>query len=227
MIFIDNQEAPSDIMAVLDGMGVTYELCALKYGDFHITGENGLVVIERKTAADYLGSLVSGHLSDQLTRLSQEFKQSYVLVEGPIESAFVEGGVSRKAYFSSLVGTTIKRASEGEGGAISIIQVNNNWDTAMLLERIQHRMNDPDGLIRTPYIGAPQVVGGNNQVRGLCAIPGVGETTARGLLRFFGTIHRIARTTEKELLDVPNVGKITANTIVKYFQEVYGEDLDE
>ena len=223
MIFIDNQENRSGITDLLDGMGVKYEMCQLKFCDYHITGENGLVAIEHKNPEDYVGSLISGHLSDQLTRMSQEFDRSFLLVDGSISSAVAEGNITRKTYFSSLAGAYIKRALGGKQGAVCLIQTDSDWDSALLLERIQHRMNDPDGLIRTPYIGAPRVIGGNNQVRGLCAIPGVGETTARGLLRFFGTVGRIARTTERELSDVPGVGKKTANAIVKYFREIYEE----
>jgi len=223
MIFIDNQENRSGITDLLDGMGVKYEMCQLEFCDYHITGENGLVVIEHKTPEDYVASLVSGHLSDQLTRMSREFDRSFLLIDGPISRALVDGGVTRKTFLSSLAGTYIKRADEGKKGAVCIIQMDDEWDTVMLLERIQYRMNDPDGLIRTPYIGAPQVAGGNNQVRSLCAIDGVGEVIARGLLRFYGTVGRLARADKKELMDVPKVGEKIATAIFDHFRQVYEE----
>ena len=224
MIFIDNQESRSDITSLLDGMGVEYEMVPLKITDFHVTGENGLVAIEKKGPEDYVGSLISGHLSDQLTRMSQEFKLSYLLVEGSISDALAEGGITRKAYFSSLAGTYIKRADTGEKGVVCIIQVDDNWDTAMLLERIQHRMNDPKGLIRTPYIGAPQIAGGNPQLRALCAIPGIGEITARALLRKFKTLWAITRASTSEIEEVKRIGSTLANNVHEFVRAIYTEE---
>lgn len=224
IIFIDNQEDRSQITLLLDGMGVKYELVPLKITDFHVTGENGLVAIERKTPEDYVGSLISGHLSDQLTRMSQEFKLSYVLVEGRVGDVLTEGGVTRKTYFSSLAGTYIKRADTGERGVVCIIQVDNDWDTAMLLERIQYRLNDPEGLIRTPYIGAPQVLGGNPQVSALCAIDGVGVVTAQALLRKFKTIWAITRAQISEIEEVRGIGSTLANNVYEFMRTTYTED---
>ncbi len=224
MIFIDNQESRSGITDLLDGMGVKYELCTLEFCDYHITGENGLVAIEHKKPEDYLASLISGHLSDQLTRMSQEFSRSFVLIDGPIGPALIEGGVTRRAYLSSLAGTYIKRADAGVKGAVCIIQLDNDWDTAMLLERIQYRMTDPDGLTRTPYIGAPQVIGGNPLVSSLCAIPNVGAVTAQNLLKRFKTVMSVARASPGELKEVKNVGKGTAKSIHEFFRSPYLEE---
>lgn len=224
MIFIDNQENRSGITDLLDGMGEEYELCQLELCDYHITGENGLVVIEHKNPEDYVASLISGHLSDQLTRMSREFDRSFVLVDGPISSALVEGGVTRKTYLSSLAGTYIKRADEGKGGAVCIIQMDDNWDTAMLLERIQHRMNDPKGLIRTPYIGAPHVVGGNPQLRALCAIKGIGEVSARALLRKFKTLWAITRAEISEIEEVKGIGSGLAKNVYEFMRTIYIEE---
>jgi len=205
-------------------MGVEYEMCQLKICDYHVTGENGLVAIEHKNGPDYVGSLISGHLSDQLTRMSREFDRSFLLIDGPIASALVEGGVTRKTYLSSLAGTYIKRADAGKGGAVCILQMDSDWDTALLLERIQHRMNDPKGLIRTPYIGAPQVAGGNPQVRALCAIDGIGETTARTLLSKFKTLWTITRAQISEIEEIKGIGPILANNVYEFMRATYTED---
>ena len=221
MIFVDSQEVFSDILVLLDAMGVKYELVPLMFGDFHVTGKNGLMIFERKEVKDYVGSLLSGHLSDQLTRMSEEFEWSVLLVEGSINDALAEGSIPRKTYFSEFLSVTMKRAKSGKRGGITLIPVESNWDTATILERAQARMDDPEGLIRTPYIGAPQVLGGNPQLRSLCAIKGVGEIIGRGLLEYFGTTGRIATASVDELKSVRNVGDVVADSIFRFFRTKY------
>lgn len=221
MIYIDTSEVPSEIWNLLDGMGAKYKLGRLKFGDFIITGRNGEVMIERKTPEDYIGSLISGHLSDQLTRMSEMFDHSFVLVEGSVSAALAEGGITRKTFFSSLVGSAMKRAERGKKGAVSILMVSDNWDTAMLLERIQHRLDDPKGLVRTPYIGAPQVAGKDPQVSALCAIPLVGETIARDILKVLLTVENVAKAPISRLKEIKNVGDGIATNIYNFFREPY------
>lgn len=221
MIYIDTSEIPSEIWNLLDGMGAKYQLGRLKFGDFIITGKNGMVIIELKGVDDYVSSLISGHLADQLTRMSQEFDTSFLLVEGRISAALAEGRITRKTFFSSLVGSAMKRAETGKRGSISILMVESNWDTAMLLERIQHRLDDPEGMVRTPYVGAPQVIGGNPQLSAICAIPGIGSTIGHEILERFKTILAVSRASISELMEVKKVGKILATNIYNFFRELY------
>ncbi len=53
----------------------------------------------------------------------------------------------------------------------------------------------------------------------LTAIPGVGETRAKALLRHFGSVKAVANATEEELLLVKGMTAPTAAAIVKYFAE--------
>ncbi len=53
----------------------------------------------------------------------------------------------------------------------------------------------------------------------LTAIPGVGETRAKALLRHFGSVKAVANATEEELLMVKGMTKPTATAIVRYFEE--------
>ncbi len=53
----------------------------------------------------------------------------------------------------------------------------------------------------------------------LTAIPGVGETRAKALLRYFGSVKAVSNATEEELLLVKGMTAPTAAAIVKYFAE--------
>lgn len=52
-----------------------------------------------------------------------------------------------------------------------------------------------------------------------CAIPDVGESTARLLADVVGEdVHRLEKLTKEELMALPDIGELTANSIVNYFQ---------
>lgn len=189
----------------------------LDLGDFAVTGKNGYVIIERKSAGDYIGSLTSAHLNDQLVRMSQTFKHSAVVIEGSINAAIASSSISRKSVYSSMAGTFLKHAEDGAEGNISLVMVENNWDLALLLEMAQKKMDDPEGLIRPPIITVPQTTM-DPRVRMLCCIPGIGENTAKAIIKSLPTIWSVARANEEELKKIKGVGSGLAKTIVRHMR---------
>jgi len=223
MIYIVSQEVLFGVASLLDAMNVKYTIAPLRYGDFNITGRNGIMVIEKKKPGDFVGSLLSGHLADQLTRMSAEFDWSVLLVEGSINDALAEGHAPRKTIYSALLSALMKKSDKGKQGRVSVLMVESDWDTAIILERAQHWMDDPEGLIRSPYIGAPQVLGGNPQLQSLCAVANVGPVIGRELLKYFGTVGRIAVASKEELKSVANVGDVIADNIFRFYRTRYKE----
>lgn len=212
MIFVDGREVPSEICGILDAMHLTYTLKMLPTCDFIITGKNGVVGIEHKGPVDYIQSLTSGRLNNQLVQMSRTFKHSVVIVDGSINQAAQNSGVRRNAVYSSLVGAFIKHSKDGESGSVSLIMVENNWDLALVLQYIQQKMDDPSGVYRDLVLVVPHI-GGDIYLSQLCCIPGIGETTGLEIKKFFPTMELLVRATPDELTVCKGVGKTTAKTI--------------
>jgi len=70
-LIVDSREKENTLNA-LNSYGIHYRLEALPTGDFKIKTEDGTVVIERKQMTDFIGSLLSGRLEEQMRRLSEE-----------------------------------------------------------------------------------------------------------------------------------------------------------
>ena len=128
MILVDYREEKSGIFQILDDLKITYKKLSLEIADYIVVGNEGVnVAVERKTASDYVSSLLSGHLNNQLTELSRSFPFSFLLVEGSITEALFNSKTARQTVYSSLVGSAIKRSVDGCSGVISIIPTDTIW----------------------------------------------------------------------------------------------------
>jgi len=235
MIYLDYREVPSDLPVLLSAMNVPYEMCRLNIADaqvcghpIKVTGEYGEVIFfidERKSAKDFIGSLLSGHLHTQLHALSTTFKHSAVIIEGSISSAIEEMGADRKSVFSAIVGTFLKHSQDGEQGSVSLLMVDSIWDLAQILERTNNKLSEP--LIRVEPLSPPQVEDENGQtedskpvLRSLLAIRGLGENRARALLKAKGSLLNIALSDPKDLI-MEDIGKRTAEKVINHFKKIF------
>ncbi len=213
MIYVDIREMPSDILQVLDAMRLPYQKKMLELGDFEITGRNGNVVIERKTAADFIGSLISGHLNDQLIRMSKSYKHSIVIVEGSINQAASQSAVKRSSVYSSIVGSFMKSAGEDQDGVISLIMVDSIMDLALILQMVQKKLDDPAGLVRPSMVVIPSAHQ-DVMIRMLCCVPGIGENTAKEIKKVYPIMVDLVRASPEEISgNVRNVGNTLAKAV--------------
>lgn len=68
-LVVDSREQ-SNVTAILDSYGIKYTRAMLPTGDFEITTPEGEVTLERKTMTDFIGSLMTGRLEEQMRRLA-------------------------------------------------------------------------------------------------------------------------------------------------------------
>lgn len=226
MIYLDNREVPSDLPLILDGMGEKYELTQLKLCDIQVygipiklVGTYGQVifyVFERKSAQDFIASMLSGHLQSQLYRMSTTFKHSVVIIEGSIGMALEMSNANPNAVYSALTGTFLKHSDDGEQGSISLLMVDNLWDLALVIKYADNKLMEP--LTRVNPLELPEVDDKNAQVRCLLAIYGLGEPRARAILAKKGSIQAIANSTPEELI-CEGVGLTSAKKVVEFFSK--------
>ncbi|MBI5060969.1 MAG: Hef nuclease, partial [Candidatus Aenigmarchaeota archaeon] len=78
VIYADSREGASHVLAILRNQCTLHEI-QLKVGDYLLSKR---VVVERKTADDFLQSLVDGRLFRQLEELKNQFEKPLLLLEG-------------------------------------------------------------------------------------------------------------------------------------------------
>ena len=78
-ITVDYREKPSGLHDLLKNCGASVEIAKLSHGDYII---NDKITIERKTADDFLLSIIDGRLFNQLSNLKKFCSHPILLIEG-------------------------------------------------------------------------------------------------------------------------------------------------
>jgi DNA excision repair protein ERCC-4 len=202
----------------------------LLVGDYLLTSDYGAVVVERKTVNDFLSSIRSNRLWDQLLRMMKteeisgySVKRKILLIHGNFEDYFqivdFDSNNDLLLHWSQLMGAYME-----------IIYVYNTpiihaeSDTAfkafmkILAKRESSGSNDklPDARWYKKPARADLPVKDRKKYI-LSSLPYVGDRLAENLLRSFNTISEIACASVEELQKVPKIGKKKAELIYGTF----------
>lgn len=126
VVFADTREGNSKVIRHLSEMEIDVKVQAMAVGDYQVSDE---VVIERKTAKDFVDSIVDKRLFKQARSLMEEFKRPLIILEG---DDLYNGMINPNAIRGSI-------ASIALDFGISIIPTRNAQDTAAMIKRIAIR----------------------------------------------------------------------------------------
>src|SRR6188474_282291 len=198
LIRVDSRERQSPIPALLAAFpDVALTFAALPSADYVLSDD---VAVERKTASDFVASILDRRLFGQVTRMKVLFPRAVLIIEGDLKQ--VPHSIDMEAIRGALAFLTVR-----EG--ITVLQLNDATETAAMLRimarHAQERMGQPVSL-REPR---PQIeeLYAAYLVEGL---PGVGPRRARMLLAHFGSPAAIMCAAAEELSKVPGIGKKSA-----------------
>ncbi len=199
----------------------------LPVGDLLIISDNGAICVERKTVPDFLSSVRSSRLWEQLlkmikaeTVLGQTIRRRILLIHGNFEGYLDQG------YHDEL----LKFWSQQMGAFMQIVYVYNTPiihaedDTALkafiriLIKREAAGKNDR--LPEAKWYRKPAKADLPEKDRKryiLSALPHIGEQLATNLLEHFGTIAEVASASVEDLQKVPKIGKKKAELIYNMF----------
>ena len=191
-------------------------------GDYELSGLE-TVVVERKEAGDYVGSLKDGTLQTQLYEMSTSYPYSILLVEGHVTHELMQRKMKRQQLISSLAGSILKRSPDGHRGVISLVNVDTPWDTALFLKYAHEKVNTDEGLLRLPALRPQKWKPEHRQIGVLAGFPGVGPVRAENIMSHprLNTLKKIMNADIDTLCEVEGIGKGTAGGIVKLAEEVY------
>ena len=236
MIFVDNREIPTEVLGVMDRVNLPYQVRQLAVCDYwifgkpiQVSGPNGdvwLYIIEHKSELDWIQSLITEHLNDQLIRMSQIAKHSAIVYVGSINRAIEKTNVNRLSVYSSLAGAFLRHSKDGEQGSISLIMLENTEDLVLLIQCVQKKLDDENGLVREPTLVLPPVAEKNNNNRALIlslmGCTGIGEEKAKALLKKFGSISLMCELEAKDLV-CEGVGPVLSQALYNHLHSMYVE----
>ncbi len=209
VIYVDSREMKSEVVKRLYEMGVAVRVQNLDAGDYVLSER---VAVERKTAEDFVNSVINRTLFDQLIRLKKFYLKPVLIIEGN----GIYGRLSPNAVRGVL-------ATIAVDFGIPIIQTANAEETAEMLVTIARREQEGKERAVIPHVGKTKMTLKEQQEYVVSAISDIGPVLARNLLEHFQTIERIATASEEELMKVPKIGRKIAKKIRTLMTTPYSE----
>lgn len=192
IIFADFRER--EMAKILEAKGLQVAVKNLEVGDYVISDR---VAIERKTAQDFVSSIIDPqrNLFRQIGDLARAYDRPVLILEG------------RDLYTTQMNASSIQGAlvSIAVDYGVPIIPTDDQKDTARVISLLASR-EAQEG--REPKMHGHKTARTlkEQQEYLISAIPSVGPTVARNLLRHFGSIEKVMTAPEDELREVPLVG---------------------
>lgn len=208
VVFADTREGNSKIIHHLSEMEIDVKVQAMAVGDYQVSDE---VVIERKTAKDFVDSIVDKRLFKQARSLMEEFKRPLIILEG---DDLYNGMINPNAIRGSI-------ASIALDFGISIIPTRNAQDTAAMIKRIAIREQSGEKTPIQIRTDKKPVNLWEQQLFIIESLPNIGPVNAKNLLEHFGTVANIINASESQLQEVEGIGKKTAANIRKVVDSKY------
>ncbi|MFC3959620.1 DEAD/DEAH box helicase [Halovivax cerinus] len=171
------------------------------------------VVVERKSTADFVDSLVGGERSvfEQVGAMARHYSRPVVVIEG--EGLYEQRDLHPNAIRGALSSLAV------DFGA-SVLRTESEDDTTELLAVIASREQEVSDREISVHGEKQDKTLGEQQEYVVGSIAEIGPVTARALLDEFGTVEAVMTAREDDLLEVDGVGPVTAERI----REVVGSD---
>ena len=217
MIVVDTRE-PDIIYKYLAKRNVPVKRQDIDFTDYLIMHKEYVIPVERKTAPDFVQSIIDRRIFNQAYILSTLFPVSYIVVEGSISEALFEHKFREEAYIGALVSLALKRSPYGQRGHISVINVETEIHTAMFLYYLHNKVveEDFDRLPRLNIRGKRIIDKKGVMIAMLQAIPGIGEEKARRIAEKFNSVKDIIEAPITKIASIEGISLSLAKKIKEY-----------
>lgn len=208
VVFADSREGNSKVIRHLSEMEIDVKVRSMAVGDYQVSDE---VVIERKTAKDFVDSIIDKRLFKQARELSEEFKRPILILEG---DDIYNGMIHPNAVRGTIAAIAIDFG-------ISIIPTRNSEDTAAMIKRIAVREQTGEKTPIQIRTDKKPVSLWEQQLFIVESLPNIGPVNAKNLLQHFGSVEKVLNASESELQEVDGIGEKTAKNIRKVVESEY------
>jgi ERCC4-related helicase len=207
-IVADHREKASGIIKHLIDEGVKIQLQKLDIGDYLLSED---VVVEYKTKADFVNSIIDGRLLSQIREL-KKYSKPLLIIEGE-EDIYSQRNIHPNAIRGML--STIALDYR-----IPIIFTKNFQDTAGLFLTILKREQDPEKKDFQMHTFKPTTLKEQQEFI-ISSLPGVGSTLAKPLLKKFKSVKKVINASEDNLKKINLIGDKKAQKIREVLDSEY------
>ncbi|KAF1075079.1 DEAD/DEAH box helicase [Methanogenium sp. MK-MG] len=201
-IIADDRETSSAVVEWLHKNDtIALEITRLEYGDYAIGNQ---MLVERKTARDFVDTLVERDLLGQIKRMADSCEHPVLIIEGT--DIYAQRNIAPNAIRGALAVISVQFG-------VSVFMVTGPEETAEMLCVLMNReLGEPSG--RPSMHHHKSYRSEREQLEYiLSAFPGIGPRQARSLLEHFGSLSAVISASEEELRNVEGIGQKISGVI--------------
>lgn len=211
-IFADHREKATGVIKDLVDLGADIGLQQLNVGDYVLSSRVG---IECKTVPDFVDSIIDGRLLLQLKDLKNGYARPLLIIEGS-EDIYSQRNIHPNAIRGMLATITVSYG-------VPVLYTKNSKDTAQLLYVIAKREQEELGKEFNPHADRKPMTLKEAQEYVISALPSVGPSLAKDLLKQFKTVRNVMKASEDDHKNVEKIGEKIAQRIREILDEDYKE----
>lgn len=208
-IVVDDRETSSKVVEILSETGASITLRRLAFGDYAI-GDR--ILIERKTARDFVDTLVERDLLGQVRDLAAHALRPVLVIEGGDLAG--QRDIHPNAIRGVLAAITVDLG-------VSILFTRDEEDTAQMILVLARREESEGGDRKVPLRKDSRSVS-HQQENIIASFPDIGLKNARLLLEHFGSVRGVIDADFSELVKVKGIGEGRARRIFDLAGKKYG-----
>jgi ERCC4-related helicase len=207
-VVVDDRETSSRVVEILSKTGASISLRRLAFGDYAI-GDR--ILIERKTARDFVDTLVERDLLGQIRDLAANALRPVLIIEGGDLAG--QRDIHPNAIRGALAAITVDLG-------VSVLFTKDEEDTAQMISVLARREESEGGDRKVPLRKGSQSAR-EQQENIIASFPDIGLKNARLLLEHFGSVRGVIDADEPELLKVKGIGEGRARRIHELSKKKY------
>lgn len=211
-IIVDSRELGSPTTRELSKYEILITQETLSIGDFVISDRTA---VERKTAEDFVASIIDGRLFEQVSNLKSAYEMPILIIEG--ESFQTTRNIAPEAVMGAIASVIIDFG-------VPILWTRSSSETALLILSIARReQSKGERRPRVRMERKPESLA-HEQEFIVAGLPLIDTVLARRLLKAFGSVEKVFLASEKELQDVEGIGRKISERIREVASTQYRED---
>jgi ERCC4-related helicase len=208
-VIVDHREIRSTVVRSLEKLGVDISVRTLEVGDYVVSDR---IAIERKSAEDFVNTLVNHNLFGQVSNLARSYDKPVLILEG--EGLFTARQINPNAIHGALMSITLDFG-------VSVLYTRDAEDTASLIRQIAKREQSGEKHEISMHGKKSSLLLSEQQEYIVSAIPEIGPKVARSLLIHFGSVEEVMKADHDDLMKVKLVGPKTAERIREVVGSTY------
>ncbi len=208
IVLADYREEKSRIVEFLRNKGIAVEITKLEVADYIVSGN---IAIERKSANDFINSIIDKRLFVQLAELVR-YEKPLLLIEGSLQNAIILREVNSNAIYGALAAIV----SEFK---IPVLFSSNQIESANIIYALVKRVGKEKSEISLVKKKAQSVEDAQQLI--VESLPGIGPKLAKRMLLHFGSLRAIFNASVRELMKVNGLGKEKAKKVFEVINANY------